>query len=62
MLGAFSARSHPPPSSAARLFSVPRLWKSQPPAAAVAAASARVRVWGLLGPSRASAPAPRTDA
>lgn len=59
MLGAFSARSHPPPSSAARLFSVPRLWKSQPPAAA---ASARVLVWGLLGPSRASAPAPRTDA
>lgn len=62
MLAAFSARSCPPRSSAARLLLVPGLREPQPPTAAVAAASAPVRVWGLLGPSRASAPAPRTDA
>ncbi|XP_044904582.1 uncharacterized protein LOC123382746 [Felis catus] len=72
MLGAFVARSCPSPAPAARLLLlllrlfVPGLREPQLPAAAAAAAAsasaAPLWVWGLLGLSRASAPAPRTDA
>ncbi|XP_006747832.1 cyclin-dependent kinase 1-like [Leptonychotes weddellii] len=71
MLGAFVARSCPSPAPAAcllllllRLF-VPGLREPQRPAAAASAASAsaaQLWVWGLLGLSRASAPALSTDA
>lgn len=68
MLGAFVARSCPSPAPAARLLLlllglfVPGLREPQLPAAAASASAAPLWVWGLLGLSRASAPAPRTDA
>lgn len=70
MLRAFVARSCPSPAPAARLLLlllrlfVPGLREPQLPAAAAAASAsaAPLWVWGLLGLSRASAPALSTDA